>query len=110
MSQIELEKIVGSLIIAQYQEDRLRSRLGDRIVSGVGSATNRKASTHTFKHRNKWYKIMLKLDELINERRHLRKYDDVSRRRRRDQDRYNQKRTKFVVRTCKDMQNLPYVP
>ena len=40
MSQIELENIVGNLMIAQYQEDRLRSILGDRIVSGVGSATN----------------------------------------------------------------------
>ena len=40
ISQIELENIVGNLMIAQYHEDRLRSMLGDRIVSGVGSATN----------------------------------------------------------------------
>jgi hypothetical protein len=65
---IELENIVGNLMIAQYQVDRLRSRLSDRIGSGLGSATNKKGSTHTFKHGNRWYKITLKLDELtINE-------------------------------------------
>ena len=59
---IELENIVGNLMIAQYQVDRLRSRLSDKISS---SGTNKKGSTHTFKHGNKWYKITLKLDELI---------------------------------------------
>ena len=29
---IELENIVGNLMIAQYQVDRLRSRLSDRIT------------------------------------------------------------------------------
>ena len=58
---IELENIVGNLMIAQYQVDRLRSRLSDKIGS---SGTNKKGSTHTFKHGNKWYKITLKLDEL----------------------------------------------
>ena len=62
---IELENIVGNLMIAQYQVDRLRSRLSDKIGS---SGTLKKGSTHTFKHGNKWYKITLKLDELaINE-------------------------------------------
>ena len=60
---IELENIVGNLMIAQYQVDRLRTRLSDRIT-GLGSATNKKGSTHTFKHGNRWYKITLKLDEL----------------------------------------------
>ena len=58
---IELENIVGNLMIAQYQVDRLRSRLSDKIGS---SGTYKKGSTHTFKHGNKWYKITLKLDEL----------------------------------------------
>ena len=62
---IELENIVGNLMIAQYQVDRLRSRLSDKIGS---SGTYKKGSTHTFKHGSKWYKITLKLDELaINE-------------------------------------------
>ena len=58
---IELENIVGNLMIAQYQVDRLRSRLSDKIGS---SGTYKKGSTHTYKHGNKWYKITLKLDEL----------------------------------------------
>lgn len=48
-------------MIAQYQVDRLRSRLSDKIDS---SGTNKKGSTQTFKHGNKWYKITLKLDKL----------------------------------------------
>jgi hypothetical protein len=36
---IELENIVGNLMIAQYQVDRLRSRLSDNIGS---SGTNKK--------------------------------------------------------------------
>jgi hypothetical protein len=65
---IEIENIVGNLMIAQYHVDRLRSRLSDRIT-GLGSATNKKGSTLTFKHGNRWYKITLKLGELtINER------------------------------------------
>jgi len=58
---IELENIVGNLMIAQYQVDRLRSRLSDKIGS---SGTNKKGYTYTFKHGNKWYTITLKLDEL----------------------------------------------
>ncbi len=66
---IELENIVGNLMIAQYQVDRLRSRLRDNIGS---SGTNKKGSAHTFKHGKKWYRITLKLDELaINEQRDI---------------------------------------
>ena len=38
---IEQENIVGNLMIAQYQVDRLRSRLSDRIT-GLGSANQQK--------------------------------------------------------------------
>jgi hypothetical protein len=37
-------------------------------------------------------------------------FDDVSRHRRRDQDRCIEKCTKLLLRTCKDVQNLPYIP
>jgi hypothetical protein len=40
---LELENIVGNLMIAQYQVDKLRSRLSERTV-GYGSASNKKAS------------------------------------------------------------------
>ena len=70
---IELENIVGNLMIAEYQVDRLRTRLGERTrgSGGFGSdpGSNKKGSTHVFKHNNKWYKISLKIEELIVDRR-----------------------------------------
>ena len=64
---IELENTIGNLMVAEYQVDRLRNRLSDRILDSALQPT--KEYTHTFKHGNRWYKITLKLGELtINER------------------------------------------
>ena len=60
---LELENIMGNLMIAQYQVDKLRSRLSER-VGGYGSAGNKKASAHIFKHSDKWYKITVRVDEI----------------------------------------------
>jgi hypothetical protein len=60
---LELENILGNLMIAQYQVDKLRSRLSER-VGGYGSAGNKKSSAHIFKHNDKWYKITLRVDEM----------------------------------------------
>ena len=60
---LELENVVGNLMIAQYQVDRLRSRLSERIT-GYGSGENKKASAHVFKHNEKWYKVTIKVDEM----------------------------------------------
>jgi hypothetical protein len=60
---LELENIIGNLMIAQYQVDKLRSRLSER-VGGYGSASNKKASAHIFKHNDKWYKLTLRVDEM----------------------------------------------
>lgn len=60
---LELENILGNLMIAQYQVDKLRSRLSER-VGGYGSASNKKSSAHIFKHNDKWYKITLRVDEM----------------------------------------------
>ena len=57
---LELENIIGNLMIAQYQVDKLRSRLSDTI-NGFGSMSNKKASVHVFKHNEKWYKISTKV-------------------------------------------------
>ena len=60
---LELENIVGNLVIAEYQVDKLRTRLTE-LVSGYRLQMNKnKASTHVFKHNNKWYKLSLKIDE-----------------------------------------------
>ena len=60
---LELENIVGNLMIAQYQVDKLQSRLSER-VGGYGSASNKKASVHVFKHNEKWYKVTTKVEEV----------------------------------------------
>jgi hypothetical protein len=60
---LELENIIGNLMIAQYQVDKLRSRLSERS-GGYGSASNKKASTNIFKHNDKWYKISMRVDKI----------------------------------------------
>ena len=55
--------ILGNLMIAQYQVDKLRSRLSEGI-SGYGSASNKKTSVHVFKHNDKWYKVTTKVNEI----------------------------------------------
>jgi hypothetical protein len=61
---LELENIVGNLLIAEYQVDRLRTRLAD-VVSGYRSQLMKNnASTHIFKHNNKWYKLSLRIDDV----------------------------------------------
>jgi hypothetical protein len=66
---IELENTVGNLMVAEYQVDRLRTRLSDNIHGSTGlktgSGTNKKGSTHVFKHNNKWYKVSVKIEELM---------------------------------------------
>jgi hypothetical protein len=63
---LELENIVGNLLIAEYQVDRLRTRLGS-LIDGYRSYRSligdNKMSTHIFKHNNKWYKILLRIQE-----------------------------------------------
>ena len=60
---LDLENIVGNLFIAEYQVDRLRTRLVDLFYGYRPRMSNNKASTHVFKHNNKWYKISLIIDE-----------------------------------------------
>jgi hypothetical protein len=60
---LDLENIVGNLFISEYQVDKLRTRLADLFYGYRPRMSNNKASTHVFKHNNKWYKISLRIDE-----------------------------------------------
>ena len=60
---LELENIVGNLLVAEYQVDRLRTRLNYMINGYRPYAKGNKTSTHVFKHNNKWYKLSLRIDE-----------------------------------------------
>ena len=59
---LKLENIVGNLFIAEYQVDKLRTRLADVVYGYRPRMSNNKASTHVFKCNNKWYKISLRAD------------------------------------------------
>ena len=60
---LELENIVGNLLVAEYQVDRLRTRLNDLINGYRPELKFNKTSAHVFKHNNKWYKLSLRIDE-----------------------------------------------
>ncbi|MDQ3838315.1 MAG: hypothetical protein M3297_03490 [Thermoproteota archaeon] len=60
---LELENIVGNLLIAEYQVDKLRTRLADLVDGFRPKMRFNKVSTHVFKHNNKWYKISIRIDE-----------------------------------------------
>jgi hypothetical protein len=60
---LELENVVGNLLVAEYQVNRLRTRLNDMINGYRPYAKSNKTSTHVFKQKNKWYKLSLRIDE-----------------------------------------------
>jgi hypothetical protein len=62
---IELENIIGNLMIAEYQVDKLQSRLSER-VGGLGTGSNRKSSSFVFKKNDKWYRVNLYVKEMTN--------------------------------------------
>ena len=58
----ELENILGNLFIADYQVQKLRSRLAEKIGE-LPSSSSRNKSVHTFKHNGKWYRVSVRVDE-----------------------------------------------
>jgi hypothetical protein len=60
---LELENIVGNLLIVEYQVDRHRNRLADVVNGYRPQLMKNNASTHVFKHNNKWYKLSLRREE-----------------------------------------------
>ena len=74
----ELENVVGNLMIAQYQVDKLRSKLAGRI-GGYYHLHNIKTSAFTFKHNQNWYKVSIRVDEISNDEKQFfikQKYED----------------------------------
>ena len=58
----EIGRQRDNLFIAEYQVDKLRTRLADLVYGYRPRMSNNKASTHVFKCNNKWYKISLRVD------------------------------------------------
>ena len=64
---IELENIIGNLLIAEYQVDKLRSRLADKISSPYSGSMIKDGSVYSFKHNNKWFRLSIKVEQEITE-------------------------------------------
>jgi hypothetical protein len=57
---IELENLVGNLLIAQYQVERLKERVSENLSTGDRTKT----SQNLFKNKNNWYRISIKEDQV----------------------------------------------
>jgi len=57
---IELENLVGNLLIGQYQVERLKERVSQNLNTGDRS----KISQNLFKYKNNWYRITINLDQV----------------------------------------------
>jgi hypothetical protein len=56
----ELENLVGNLLIAQYQVERLKERVSHNHSTGDRS----KISQNLFKYKNNWYRISINVDQV----------------------------------------------
>ena len=68
---LELENVIGNLMIAEYQIDRLKAKLAEKLsgyargVAGYYYKSDKKPiSINVFEHKGKWYRVSLKVDEL----------------------------------------------
>ncbi len=55
----ELENIVGNLLIAEYQVEKLRDRLVDKIGGRYTRLVDKKQSVHVFKSHGTWVKVSI---------------------------------------------------
>ena len=60
---IELENIVGNLLIAEYQVDKLRTRLAEKVV-GRSESSAKNQSVYTFKNKDKLFRVRIQIDEM----------------------------------------------
>jgi hypothetical protein len=60
---IELENIIGNLMIAEYQVDKLRNRLVEKISPSYSSGEAKDHSAYSFKVGSKWYRVSVKIEE-----------------------------------------------
>ena len=59
----ELENIVGNLLIAEYQVEKLRGRLMEKLTPAYSGTNAVNSSAYSFKMGGKWYKLSLKVEE-----------------------------------------------
>jgi hypothetical protein len=57
---IELENLVGNLLIGQYQVERLK----ERVSQNLSIYDRNKISQNLFKYKNNWYRITINVDQV----------------------------------------------
>ncbi len=57
---LELENLVGNLLIAQYQVERLK----EKVSQNFGTLHLSKISQSLFKYNNNWHRITIKVDRV----------------------------------------------
>jgi hypothetical protein len=58
---IELENLVGNLLIAQYQVERLKEKISDKLTA---SYTRTKSTETLFKYKDNWFKISINISQV----------------------------------------------
>jgi hypothetical protein len=59
----ELENIAGNLLIAEYQVEKLRGRLMEKLTPAYSGTNAVNSSAYSFKVGGKWYKLSLRVEE-----------------------------------------------
>jgi hypothetical protein len=59
---LEFENLLGNLLIAEYQVEKLRERISQNLSTDFSNTG--KLSESVFKYKNNWYRITLKVDQI----------------------------------------------
>jgi hypothetical protein len=66
----ELENIVGNLLIAEYQVEKLRDRVVDKVGGRYTRLVDKKQSIHVFKSNDSWIKVSINVEKIATEKAH----------------------------------------
>lgn len=64
----ELENLVGNLMIAEYQVNKLRDRVTDKIGDRFSHGVGKRMSSYMFKNNGKWVKISINVEEMATDK------------------------------------------
>jgi hypothetical protein len=66
----ELENIVGNLLITEYQVEKLRDRVVDKIGGRYTRLVDKKQSIHLFKSNGSWVKVSINVEKIAIDESH----------------------------------------
>jgi hypothetical protein len=67
---IELENVVGNLLIAEYQVEKLKDRLVDKVGGRYTRLADKKQSIYIFKSNDSWVRISINVEKIATEKAH----------------------------------------